>query len=175
MFILGKKKYFNEIYFEVFKKVMLAVDDTNNILTYYGAKPNIEENKVKFVLSTYLYNLYFVEASLQSKYWSNYKKEINQIIEAMIVEIANRTGYNAEQVFNLYTTIRTNLGDAALNDEKLKDVNPLYIAAIYYLQFTFKDTYDSEKLGYHSGEVETAIAKVFENTIKETIHFLDSK
>ena len=175
MFVFGKKKFFNEIYCEIFKKVLLAVDDTNNILTYYGAKPSIEENKMKFVLSTYLFNLYFVEGPLQSKYWSKYKKEVNQIIEAMIVEISNRTGYNAEQVFKVYTTVRTNLGDAALNNEKFKDVNPLYIAAIYYLQFTFKDKYDPENFGYYLGEVETAIAKVFENTMKETIRYLDSK
>ena len=175
MFIFGKKKFFNEIYFEVFKKAMLAVDDTNNILTYYGAKTNVEENKIKFVLSTYLFNLYFIEGPLQKKYWSNYNKEVNQIIDAMIVEIANRTGYTTEQLLSVYSTIRNNLQEAVLNDEKLKDVNPLFVAAIYYLQFTFKDTYDPEKLGYHSGEVETAIAKVFENTMKETILYLDSK
>ena len=93
----------------------------------------------------------------------------------LIVEIANRTGYTTEQSLSVYSTIRNNLQEAVLNDEKLKDVNPLFVASIYYLQFTFKDTYDPEKLGYHSGEVETAIAKVFENTMKETILYLDSK
>ena len=175
MFLLGKKKYFNEVYFEIFKKAMLAVDDTNNILTYYGAKSNIEESKMKFVLSTYLFNLYFIEGPLQKKYWSNYKKEVNQIVDAMIVEISNRTGYTTEQSLSVYSTIRTNLQEAVLNDEELKNENPLFIAAIYYLQFTFKDAYNPENLGYSSGEVETAIAKVFETIMKETILYLDSK
>lgn len=173
MLILNKKKYFNNIYFEIFKKSMLSIDDTNNLLTYYGAKPYIEEDKMKFVLSTFLFNLFFLEGVLQQKYWTKYKEEIIQIIEAMIDEISKRTSYENGKIYDVYDTIRKNLSDAALNNDRYKDINPLYIAAIYYLQFTFHDDY-TEKIGYDDGEVETAISKLFQTLINNTQTYLHS-
>lgn len=175
MFILNKRKYFNEIYFEIFKKSMISIDDMNNVLTYYGAKPYIEQSKMKFVLSTFLFNLFFIEGALQKKFFPKYKEEIRLIVEAMLDEISKRTSFENGKVYDIYGTVRQTLGELALNDEKVKDVNPLLLAAIWYIHFTFKDEYKPEELNNGVGEAEHAIAKVFQYTMRETMAYLDTK
>ena len=175
MFILNKRKYFNDIYVEIFKNTMISIDDMNNVLTYYSAKPYIEQNKMKFVLSTFLFDLFFVEGALQQKYYPKYKEEIRLIVEAMLDEISNRTSFEKGKVYDVYGTVRKTLGDMALNDSHLKDVNPTFLAAVWYIQFTFKNEYKPDELGYREFEAETAIAKVFEHIMRETLTYLNTK
>ena len=173
MLIINKKKYFNEIYTELFKKNMRAIDDMNNLLTYYGAKPHIEKDKYKFILATYLFNLFFLEGALQSKYLPQYQKEVSQIIEASLSEIARRINYEQGKVFHAYLSVRKKLGDMALDDH-FTDINPTYIASIWYLIFVFNEEYKPEELGYEAGEVETVISTAYHYLINDTVSYLDS-
>ena len=174
MFIYNKKKFFNKIYFEVFKKSMLSLNDMNVTLTHYGAKPYIENNKERFVLSTYLFNLFFIEGALQSKYYPEYKTEISMIIDSMLSEISNRLSIDGGQALNAYMTVRNALSNESLDSDAARKIHPFYTSAVMYLFFTFKEEYKPEDLGYDIGAAEESVAKIFQSLINSVLIYLNA-
>ena len=161
MFIINRKKYFQQVYFKVTEKYIDALKNIENILMRNGAANYIDEDYITVMTSTFLFCLYHVEGALQHKYWPKYKTETSAILETIMQTMCKSIEIDYNKTYNTYFNIRTKIGEMCLDNEQTKSYNPTFLTATLFLITAFDNKYHPEELGYGVGSVESDIARVF--------------
>lgn len=172
MFILNKKKYFDKIMHTLFNNDMKIINTINELLTTYGAKPHIENDKESFVTITFLHILFLQEGLLQRKYYPKYKYEVSALLDTMIYEMADRCNYQPSKLRDFYLNLRRTLDQMSLETEN--NIDLYYAYAVAYVYDTFDEESKPEELGYEVGEVEEALAKVFQYVMIDSADYINS-
>ena len=167
MFIFNKKQHFEKVLTQSFNSSMTSVNELCELLMRYGAKIYIDADVDQFVVTTHLFNTYFVSRALRSKYFPKYTDDCSWVISLMTVEICNRLEMDFESISKAYLKISNVLTDISRD----KNINLFYASAISYLQLVFNGKYVPDELGYEIGTVEDEIAKVFQKHYARVQYF----
>lgn len=158
MFILNKKQHFEKVLAQAFNSSMTCVNELCELLMKHSAKDYIEADVDQFVVTTHLFNTYFVSRALRFKYFPEYIDDCSWVISLMTVEICNRLEMNFESISKVYLKISNALTDLSRD----KNINLFYASAISYLLLVFNGKYVPDECGYEIGAVEDEVAKVFQ-------------
>lgn len=169
MFIINRKKYFQQVYFKVTEKYIDALKNIENILMRNGAADYIDEDYITVTTLTFLFCLYFVEGALQHKYWPKYKTETSAIMDTIIQTMCKSMGLNYDKTRNAYFSVRTQISDVCFENERTEAYDPIYITAISFIIITFNNKYHPDELGYGIDTVETEIANVFRKLLNDCL------
>lgn len=167
MFILNKKQHFSKVIIHAYNTSMTSVDKLCKTLSDYGAKPYIENNVDKFVITMHLFNTNLVARALLQKYSSKYADEISSVIASMIYEICNRLDFDFEPISGAYLEIGDTLEDIVRNMGISSNTMLCRAVAIGSLRFAFNGEYNPEEQGYNRITVEDALSRIFQGFFAE--------
>lgn len=171
MFILNKKQHFSKVIIHAYNTSMTSVDKLCKTLSDYGAKPYIENNVDKFVITMHLFNTNLVARALLQKYSSKYADEISSVIASMIYEICNRLDFDFEPISGAYLEIGDILEDIVRNMGISSNTMLCRAVAIGSLHFAFNGEYNPEEQGYSHITVEDALSHIFQSFFAEIQNF----
>lgn len=171
MFIWNKNKHFNKVTEDLFNRSMADIRELNVILTPFGTKPYIENDKEFFVLNTFLYLLFFQEGALRKKYSAKYEYEVAVVLDVLIYQIADRFHHSPQKVKEGYLKLRKVLS-ALSEDEEIAKVGLYYGPAFSYLHTTFSGEYNPENVGIYDGRVEYTVANFFQRAMRDNMRYL---
>jgi hypothetical protein len=171
MFILNKKKHFQQMHLDFFNKSMQEIRFLREMLTSFGAGQYIEHDLQKFVGASFLYFLYLQSCALHTAYGQKYQNEVCEMLAAMSVEISKRCDYVPQKYTNLYLALREKLADDVFIEVAQK-VGLYRALAISFLETAFSDEYNPEDAGKTNIEVEFSVGIILQEAMRYYTEYL---